>query len=106
MLSKLAPTQSTVSKADNLSAVLEDERIHGTRERDVNAPRADHYYFKTGNKFVLLEDANGKSRPIIAKEYESAEAYPTLFQTYLRPTGVVSNMLKEWTCAPEHGRYL
>lgn len=90
MLSKLAPAQNTVSKADNLSAVLEDERLHGTRERDVNAPRADHYYFKTGNKFVLLEDATGKSRTIIAKEYESAEAYPTLFQTYLRPTGVVS----------------
>lgn len=96
LLSKLAPPQQTALKADNLSAVLEDERIHGTRERDLNAPRADHYYFKPGNKFVLVEDATGKSRTIIAKEYESAEPYPCIFQTFLRPanvaaTGPISN---------------
>lgn len=88
MLSKLAPAQNTATKADNLSAVLEDERIHGTRERDLNAPRADYYYFKPGNKYVLVEDATGKSRTIIAKEYESAETFPSLFQTFLRPTAV------------------
>ncbi|CDZ98131.1 Protein kinase essential for the initiation of DNA replication [Phaffia rhodozyma] len=54
----------------NLSHLLEDEKIHGTRERDLTAPRANHHYFSRGSYYVLCEDATGEYRTILAREYE------------------------------------
>ena len=88
MLDLLAPVE--VSARDSLSTLLEDERLHGTRERDVNAPRPDYYYFKPGSKHLLVEDATGKHRTIMVKEYNSkpgeAAEWPILFETFLRPS--------------------
>ena len=88
LLARLDPVV-TVSN-DSLHTLLEDERIHGTRERDLTAPRPDFYYFKPTSKYLLIEDATGKHRPIMAKEYahnakDTAE-WPTLFERFLRPS--------------------
>lgn len=87
ILSRIAPVESLTNK-DSLTTLLEDERIHGTRERDVTAPRPDYYYFKPGSKYLLIEDATGKHRTIMVKEYSSnhrdGSEWPTLFDSFLR----------------------
>lgn len=77
-----------LAAADSLRTLLEDERLHGTRERDLSAPRPDHYYFKPGNKYTLIEDATGRHRPIMAKEYpptgKDGSEWPVLYESFLR----------------------
>ena len=88
MLSRLAPENA--STKDSLRTLLEDERIHGTRERDANAPRPDFHYFKTGVKYILIEDATGKHRTVMVKEYAStpkdSPEWPVLHERFLRPS--------------------
>jgi regulatory subunit for Cdc7p protein kinase len=77
---------------DSLRTLLDDEKLHGTRERDLSAPRPDFYYFRPGSKYLLIEDATGKHRPIMIKEYgnnlRSGTEYPVLFESFLRvPSG-------------------
>ena len=110
ILDRLAPIgQTTTNPHNSLSTLLEDERLHGTRERDANAPRPDWYYFRPGSKYLLVEDATAKHRTILVKEYQSqAQAakaglqagtttstgtgggggpeYPVLYETFLKIT--------------------
>jgi regulatory subunit for Cdc7p protein kinase len=87
MLTRLAPV---AAPKDSLHTLLEDERIHGTRERDLNAPRPDYYYFKPGSKYLLIEDASNKHRTIMVKEYNFAPKdgaeWPILYEKFLRPS--------------------
>ena len=88
MLNMLAPVD-TPPQNDSLHTLLEDERIHGTRERDSTAPRPDHYYFKPGSKYILIEDATGRSRPIMMKECnvtKDGPEWPVLHERFLRPS--------------------
>jgi len=68
---------------------LQDEKLHGTRERDANAPRPDWYYFRAGSKYLLVEDATSKHRTVLVKEYQApsktAPEYPVLFESFLKP---------------------
>ena len=104
ILDRLAPVgQSATIPHNSLSTLLEDERLHGTRERDANAPRPDWYYFRPGSKYLLVEDATAKHRTILVKEYQSqaqaaktgsqtglvtgtAPEYPVLYETFLKLT--------------------
>ncbi|KZT56684.1 hypothetical protein CALCODRAFT_497180 [Calocera cornea HHB12733] len=54
----------------NLSHLLADERLHGTRERDPTALRPDYTYFQRGSYFVLVEDMSGEHCPIMSKQYD------------------------------------
>jgi len=87
MLGRLAPVEAAISH-DSLHTLLEDEKLHGTRERDLSAPRPDHYYFKPGSKYLLVEDATGKHRTIMVKEYPYSQKdgpqWPTLYEGFLR----------------------
>ncbi|GMK57303.1 hypothetical protein CspeluHIS016_0401370 [Cutaneotrichosporon spelunceum] len=85
MLDTLDPIN--VVERDSLSHLLADEKLHGTRERDESAPRPDHYYFRPGSKYVLIEDATGKNRTVMVKEYSSKEQdWPVLHEQFLRLT--------------------
>lgn len=89
ILDRLAPVGQAAVQNNSLSTLLQDEKLHGTRERDANAPRPDWYYFRTGSKYILVEDATSKHRTILVKEYQapskSAPEYPILFETFLKP---------------------
>ncbi|WVF69037.1 hypothetical protein IAT40_003811 [Kwoniella sp. CBS 6097] len=86
ILSRIAPVEN--ANKDSLSTLLEDEKLHGTRERDFSAPRPDYYYFKPGNKFLLVEDAIGKHRTVMVKEYshnaKEGPEWPILYDGFLR----------------------
>ena len=87
MLSRLAPVE-IINTNNSLHTLLEDERLHGTRERDLSAPRPDYYYYKPGSKYLLLEDATAKHRTIMVKEYPHTQKevpeWPTLYEGFLR----------------------
>lgn len=77
--------------AATLSHLLEDERRHGTRERDQNALRPDWQYFTRGSYFALIEDATGEFRTVIAKEYERPAKgdypeWPVIHESFLKPS--------------------
>nr|XP_019045391.1 hypothetical protein I302_05780 [Kwoniella bestiolae CBS 10118]OCF24321.1 hypothetical protein I302_05780 [Kwoniella bestiolae CBS 10118] len=86
LLSRISPVENINN--DSLSTLLEDEKINGTRERDLSAPRPDYYYFKPGNKYLLVEDATSKHRTVMVKEYtfnqKDGVEWPTLFDGFLR----------------------
>ncbi|TXT15995.1 hypothetical protein VHUM_00498 [Vanrija humicola] len=86
MLDQLAPVGNATG--DSLSHLLADEKLHGTRERDFSAPRPDYYYFKPGSKFLLIEDATGRNRPVMVKEYNSKDHkdWPCIHEHFLRLT--------------------
>ncbi|KLT43247.1 hypothetical protein CC85DRAFT_244511 [Cutaneotrichosporon oleaginosum] len=85
MIDRLDPVN--VVQRESLSHMLADEKLHGTRERDESAPRPDHYYFRPGSKYVLIEDATGKHRTIMVKEYSAKEQdWPVLHDQFLRLT--------------------
>ncbi|KAN0062266.1 Cdc7p-Dbf4p kinase complex regulatory subunit [Thecaphora frezii] len=54
----------------DLSQMLEREKLYGTHERDPNASRGDHHYFRKGNYYLLVEDATMEHRPIMCSEFE------------------------------------
>ena len=85
MLDKLAPLDNDTT--NSLSHLLADEKVNGTRERDLSAPRPDYYYFKPGNRYLLVEDATGRNRPVMVKEYPGKErGWPVLHEHFLRLT--------------------
>ena len=92
MLARLAPVETVAN--DSLRSLLEDERIHGTKERDLTAPRPEYYYFKHGSKYLLIEDATGRHRAVMMKEYhigqKDGSGWPTLFESFLRPSSSTS----------------
>lgn len=76
---------------NSLYTLLEDEKLHGTRERDANAPRPDWYYFRPGSKYMLVEDATARHRTVLVKEYQpqplkTVPEYPVLFDSFLKLT--------------------
>jgi regulatory subunit for Cdc7p protein kinase len=101
MLARIIPAQTAAARTKNsLSHLLADERLHGTRERDVNAPRPDYYYFKPGSKHLLIEDATGKGRTIMVKEYVYGAKeieYPELFTGFLKPSAAALQVTTSMT---------
>ena len=87
LLTNITPA-STLTREDSLHTLLEDEKLNGTRERDLTAPRPDYYYFKPGSKYLLVEDATGKHRTIMEKEYaynqKDGPEWPVLYDGFLR----------------------
>jgi len=61
--SKLKPSPAET----NLSNLLREEKVYGTRERDPNVPRIDFIYFK--GPYILVRDLNELHRPIMVREY-------------------------------------
>lgn len=83
-------------KDTDLSTLLEDERLHGTRERDAMAKRSDWHYFQESSNFLLVEDATGENRPLMYKVYDKptpvqTPAWPVLYSTFLKPSRDVLN---------------
>ncbi|EJU04005.1 hypothetical protein DACRYDRAFT_105076 [Dacryopinax primogenitus] len=70
VLDRIQLPVSPVAHTPNLSHLLADERLHGTRERDPNALRPDYTYFQRGSYFVLIEDMSGEHCPIMIKQYD------------------------------------
>ncbi|KAJ9103337.1 hypothetical protein QFC19_004435 [Naganishia cerealis] len=89
-------TSGKNQKETDLSTLLEDERLHGTRERDSMAKRPDWHYFQEGSNYLLVEDATGESRPLMYKVYDKptpvqTPAWPVLYSTFLKPSRDVLN---------------
>ncbi|EPQ26058.1 uncharacterized protein PFL1_06267 [Pseudozyma flocculosa PF-1] len=61
---------AAAGKQHDLSQMLEREKLYGTHERDPNASRNDHHYFRKGNFYLLVEDATMEHRPIMCSEFE------------------------------------
>jgi hypothetical protein len=85
---KGTPQAAPIRAEDDLSYLLEDERLHGTRERDKAAPRADWYYFR-GVHYLLVDDALGESRSIMVKEFPKQRLgepspWPLIYETFMR----------------------
>jgi regulatory subunit for Cdc7p protein kinase len=55
--------------AKSLSQLLEKEKVQGIHERDARAPRQDYYYFARNAVYILVEDATGEHRPVMAQEW-------------------------------------
>jgi hypothetical protein len=93
LIVKTEPGSRRASSRNNnsLSHLLEEEKLHGTRERDLSAPRPDYHYFTRGAFYVLCEDATGEYRTILAKEYEKPRngevpEWPVLHEHFLKPS--------------------
>lgn len=69
LLAEDTPVEGT--RAD-LSQMLHQEKVHGTTERDPLALRSDYHYFGKNTYHVLVTDATGEHRPIMAAEYDRA----------------------------------
>ncbi|KAK7472870.1 Cdc7p-Dbf4p kinase complex regulatory subunit [Stygiomarasmius scandens] len=69
--SAAATTSKTVTAVSNsnLTRLLQNERIHGTTERDPTQKRHDYVYFSKGSYFLLVEDMRGELATIAAHEY-------------------------------------
>ncbi|WRT67995.1 uncharacterized protein IL334_004970 [Kwoniella shivajii] len=95
ILSRISPIENATK--DSLSTLLHDEKINGTRERDFSAPRPDYYYFKPGNKYLLVEDATSKHRTIMVKEYSYSQQdgpeWPTLYDGFLRVSSSMQSII-------------
>lgn len=52
-----------------LSRLLQNEKIHGSTERDPTQKRRDWHYFTRGSYFVLVEDMSKELATIAAHEY-------------------------------------
>jgi hypothetical protein len=95
-------------KETDLSALLEDERLHGTRERDIMAKRPDWHYFQEDSHYLLVEDALGEYRALLTKVYDKptavqpAPSWPVLYNTFLKPSRDVLNRVS--TTKPEQLR--
>lgn len=54
----------------DLAKMLEHERIHGTSERDINAPQSGWRYMDKSSIFVMVGDATQEHRAIMFEEFE------------------------------------
>lgn len=114
MINSRSPNAKAEGTARNqsLPALLREEQLYGTRERDPFVPRSDTYYFK--GHYLLVEDSTGEHRPIIAKEYDRPgrqedPQWPVLwggcegrvaFYHYLGPQRTHRRVLPTYTNAP------
>lgn len=61
----------SANKGPSLPHLLRAEALSGvTTERDPDVERPDYNYFSPKSYYVLVEDASGEHRTIVAKEYE------------------------------------
>lgn len=79
-----AMTTTTQSPQADLSHLLRDEKVYGTRERDPKAARADIIYFK--GPYLHVRDLHGQYRSIMSREYPKTypngrEPWPMFRQT-------------------------
>ncbi|CAO1623250.1 unnamed protein product [Sympodiomycopsis kandeliae] len=58
----------------DLAEMLRHEKLHGTLERDVNAPRDDMIYFDKRAIYVFVGDATLEHRPIMNFEFDIPES--------------------------------
>lgn len=61
--------QTQGPEKQDLSQMLEKEKIYGTAERDPDAARSNFKYFSKHNYYILVEDATLEHRPIMAQEF-------------------------------------
>lgn len=78
------PGSTDAGKQQNLSQMLEKEKLLGTLERDPATARNDFYYFSRNAIFLLIDDATSEHRPIMMQEWpkpvgdESEVPWPVL----------------------------
>lgn len=63
-------TSATAAGKQDLAQLLHHEKVHGTSERDLNAPRDGIQYFDKRAIYILIEDATGEHRAIMCQEYD------------------------------------
>lgn len=71
-LMRLSPNDlgaPTTTKQD-LSQMLEKEKVYGTTERDPATARSSFHYFDKSTFYVLVEDATLEYRPIMCTEFQ------------------------------------
>ncbi|SPC65461.1 related to Hsk1-interacting molecule 1 [Ustilago sp. UG-2017b] len=71
-LMRLSPNDlgaSTATKQD-LSQMLEKEKVYGTTERDPATARSSFHYFDKSTFYVLVEDATLEHRPIMCTKFQ------------------------------------
>lgn len=68
-ISRQQNAAQTAATRPTLSHLLQNEKIHGTMERDPAQKRHDYRYFTKGSCFVLIEDMNQELATIAAHEY-------------------------------------
>lgn len=94
MLRRLLPQNPNVANGKGedpspaLDQLLENERIHGTLERDPREKRHDYAYFSKSSYFLLIEDIKNELAPIAIMEYagssratgaDKTPSYPVLY---------------------------
>ncbi|KAI0066229.1 hypothetical protein BV25DRAFT_1821148 [Artomyces pyxidatus] len=65
----IPPATRAASGPQNLSRLLQSERLHGTTERDPTQKHLGFQYFSKGTYFVLVEDLSEQVRTIHHVEY-------------------------------------
>lgn len=56
-------------KQQNLSQMLEKEKVQGTLEKDPLVGRDNFHYFSKNSVYILIEDATAEHRPIMVQEW-------------------------------------
>ena len=69
-LLKLSPRDLEQPTKQDLSQMLEKEKVLGTSERDPATARSSFHYFEKSAFYVLVEDATLEYRPIMCTEFE------------------------------------
>ncbi len=96
------------SRGKDLSYLLKDERLHGTKERDLTAKRHDWYYFPSKSGYLLVEDATGEHRPIMAKQYDVTvdlpQPWPMMFESFMKPSENVYKLSRSLNLSPGASR--
>ncbi|KAI0686363.1 Dfp1/Him1, central region-domain-containing protein [Cytidiella melzeri] len=65
----VAVKTTQLAKERSLTRLLENERLHGTTERDPTQKRHDFIYFTKNSYFVLVEDIRQELQTLISLEY-------------------------------------
>lgn len=68
-LMKLSPRDLEAPTKQDLSQMLEKEKVYGTSERDPATARSTFHYFDKSACYVLVEDATLEHRPIMCLEF-------------------------------------
>ncbi|KAJ9476790.1 DDK kinase regulatory subunit DBF4 [Pseudozyma hubeiensis] len=71
-LMKISPRDlnTPATTKQDLSQMLEKEKVMGTFERDPATARSSWYYFEKSAQFILVEDATLEHRPIMCTEFQ------------------------------------
>lgn len=69
-LMKISPRDLEAPTKQDLSQMLEKEKVYGTTERDPATARSTFHYFEKSACYVLVEDATLEYRPIMCTEFQ------------------------------------